>query len=99
MGNGKLTVVARIKAKPGQEARVRKELQELLVPTRAEDGCLNFDMHESLDRPGDFLFYENWTSRAHLDRHIQAPHIQNWFKLADSLLSEPVELSFWRRVA
>lgn len=99
MGNEKLTVVARIKARPGQEARVRQELQKLLAPTRVEDGCLNFDMHESLDHPGDFLFYENWTSRAHLDLHIQAPHIQSWFKLADSLLSEPVELTFWRHVA
>jgi quinol monooxygenase YgiN len=48
--------VARIKAKPGQEARVRSRLALLLGPTRAEKGCLNFDMHVSTENPGEFLF-------------------------------------------
>jgi len=94
-----LTVVARIKAKPGQEARVREELRKLLAPTRAEQGCLNFDMHVSTENPGEFLFYENWTTEELWRAHINAPHIQSWLKLSEALCSEPVAISLWKPVA
>lgn len=93
-----LTVVARIKAKPGQEARVREELRKLLAPTRAEQGCLNYDMHVSTENPGEFLFYENWTTEELWRAHINAPHIQSWLKLSDALCAEPVAISLWKPV-
>lgn len=46
MANQPVTVVVRLKARPGKEAQVRQELFNLLAPTRAEQGCINFDMHE-----------------------------------------------------
>ncbi len=33
-----LTVIAQIRAKPGQEARLRQQLRGLVAPTRAEAG-------------------------------------------------------------
>ncbi len=98
MTDKKLTVVARIKAKPGQEARVRNELALLLGPTRAEKGCLNFDMHVSNENPGEFLFYENWTTEELWRAHINAPHIQNWLKVSDALCAEPVAISLWHHL-
>ncbi|HZL13734.1 MAG TPA: putative quinol monooxygenase, partial [Verrucomicrobiae bacterium] len=44
---------------------------------RKEAGCINYDLHVAPDDPSKFLFYENWTSNAHLDAHGQTPHIQN----------------------
>jgi len=98
MADMRVTVVARIKAKPGMEARVRDELRKLLAPTRAEAGCLNFDMHASAESEGDFLFYENWTSKQHLEAHFQTPHIKNWLKLSEELCAEPVEVGLWKQV-
>jgi quinol monooxygenase YgiN len=45
--SNQVTVVVRLRAKPGMETRVRQELANLLAPTRQERGCINFDMHES----------------------------------------------------
>src|SRR3970040_1937481 len=98
MADTTLTVVARIKAKPGQEARVRQELTKLLAPTRAEQGCLNFDMHVSTENPGEFLFYENWTTEELWRAHINAPHIQSWLKLSEGLYAEPVAINLWKPV-
>ncbi|MGH9784506.1 MAG: putative quinol monooxygenase, partial [Terriglobia bacterium] len=69
-----------------------------LSPTRAEDGCINYDMHESMDSAGEFLFHENWTSRKALDRHLAAAHVQNLLRRADQLLAEPVEITLWKQV-
>jgi multiple sugar transport system substrate-binding protein len=94
----RVTVIARIKARPGKEAVVRAELQKLLAPTRVERGCINYDMHEAPGDPSMFLFYENWESEADLTAHLQSPHIQAWFKLSEDLLAEPVEITRLRRV-
>ena len=42
-----LTVVAQIKAKPGKESQVRQELLSLVAPSRQDDGCLNYDLHQA----------------------------------------------------
>ena len=98
MANKRVTVVVRLKAKAGKEAEVRQELFNLLAPTRAEQGCLNFDMHEALNDPALFLFHENWTSEDHLKRHFETPHIKRWIKLAETLLAEPLDLIKWHKV-
>ena len=98
MADQKVTVVARAKAKPGKEEQVKQELLKLLSPTRAEDGCINYDMHESIDHAGQFLFHENWESRKSLDRHLATAHVQNFLRQADQLLAEPVEITLWKQV-
>lgn len=55
-----LTVIAHMRAKPGQEQALRDALLALIAPTQAEDGYVNYDLHESVEEPGLFYFYENW---------------------------------------
>jgi quinol monooxygenase YgiN len=98
MANQPVTVVVRLKARPGKEAQVRQELFNLLAPTRAELGCINFDMHEDANDPALFLFHENWTSEERLKQHFDTPHIKRWIKLAEMLLAEPLDLTRWRKV-
>ncbi len=92
-----LTVVARIKAKPGMEEKVDEELVKLLAPTRREKGCLHYDMHRSLDDKSLFLFYESWASEEDLKKHLQSPHIRAWFQLSRELLAEPIEITRWKK--
>jgi quinol monooxygenase YgiN len=73
-----LTVIATFVAKPGREAEVRRELLKLVEPTRREDGCINYDLHQKQGDPATFVFYENWRDRAALDAHAQSPHICAW---------------------
>ena len=98
MASHQVTVVVRIKAKAGMEARVRQELLNLLAPTRAERGCINFDMHQAPNDASLFLFHENWVSEEDLKRHFETPHITRWIQEAKALLAEPMELTRWRKV-
>ncbi len=70
-----LTVIATIRARPGSEAPVREGLEGLLAPTRAEEGCLSYDLHVDPKDPGLFVFYETWESEPHLDAHLESAHI------------------------
>ncbi len=90
-----LTVIAHVRAKPGHDARVREILMGLVAPTRAEEGCIDYDLHVSNENPCEFVFYENWRTPAHLDTHAKSPHIQSARKLMEGLLDGPIHLTKW----
>ncbi len=70
-----LTIVANIHAKADKIELIRTELERLIEPTRAEEGCLQYDLHQDNENPAHFLFYENWTSRELWQKHMNAPHL------------------------
>lgn len=88
----KLSVIAKFTAKPGREKDVLLGLKEMIAPTRLEEGCINYDLHESRTVPGVFYFYENWTGKDVLDKHLVSAHIQNALKKIEGFLREPIEL-------
>jgi len=95
MTSRKITVVARIKAKPDMVNAVRKELLSLVPPTVQEPGCITYDLHQSADDKTLFMFYENWCSRDDLDAHMNKPHLQAALGKVEGLLAEPVDISLW----
>ena len=81
-----LTVIASLKAKPGQEAALFAELSSLIAPTRAETGCILYEMHRSHETPGWFIFNELWESRPLWDAHMAAPHLSAFSAKQDALV-------------
>jgi quinol monooxygenase YgiN len=96
--DGKVTVIANMRAKPGREQEVKEALLGLCGPTRAEKGCLNYDLHQSPNDPALFLFHENWASKGDLDAHSQSAHLQAWRKRATELLVEPAQVTRWSEI-
>lgn len=70
-----LTVVAKVISKEGQSKAVGEELYKLIAPTLKEEGCVNYDLHQSIEDENIFIFHENWTSEGHLDAHLATDHI------------------------
>ncbi len=93
-----LTVIALLKAKPGQESVLRELLTSFIAPTRLEAGCLNYDLHETIDAPGYFAFHENWRSQADLDAHMKTPHISVGLAKAMLLITEPPQVILCHRI-
>jgi quinol monooxygenase YgiN len=95
MADRTVTVFALLKAKPGMEETVKQELLALVGPTRTEEGCNNYDLHQSVDHEGQFRFYENWTSKELLERHLESAHVKRFIAKAEKLLAEPPEITLW----
>ena len=83
-----LTIVAIIRAKDGCREAVAAQLHTLLAPSRRDPGCLNYDLHISLETPGLFLFYENWATRADWEAHMATPHLVAWKAQAADLVAD-----------
>ncbi|WDR05299.1 antibiotic biosynthesis monooxygenase [Devosia rhodophyticola] len=43
--------------------------------TRAEPGCIHYDLCASVTDPERVVFVERWNSRAALDAHLASPHM------------------------
>ena len=93
-----LIVIARIVAIPGREEAVRDALLALVEPTRAEAGCITYDLHCDRSDPALFYFYEAWESEAHLDAHLASEHLARFGAMADELVAEPVAIHRMDRV-
>jgi len=92
-----VTLVVAIKARPGQEAALEKELRALVAPSRAERGCIAYDLHASSDQPGLFLLREIWASLKHHGKHWETPHMKAWGARKGALMASR-EASFWRQI-
>ncbi|HEY3932893.1 MAG TPA: putative quinol monooxygenase [Verrucomicrobiae bacterium] len=98
MNTKPLTLTVTFQARPGKEAELLDVLTGLLAPTRAEAGCINYDLHIAADDPSKFLFYENWASKAHHEAHDKTPHIQNLRARINEISLPPVK-TFWEKIA
>lgn len=83
----KLTVVADIHAHPDRIDRVKAELEKLIPPTRAENGCLQYDLHRDNEDPAHFMFYENWESRELWQVHLKSPHLVAYRKATEGAIA------------
>ena len=94
-----IRVVARLTARPDRVDETLEALTALIAPTRAEDGCILYELSHNNDDPTDFTFVEEWTTDAALDAHLESDHIRKLQSQADDLLSAPPDVRRYTLVA
>lgn len=82
-----IVITAVLKAYPEKEEELRQALDEVISPSRQEEGCLTYVLHESIDAPGTFVFYEKYRDETALDAHIHSAHYQAYRKRVETLLA------------
>jgi quinol monooxygenase YgiN len=93
-----LRVVAHARAREGKGAELREVFEGLVDPTRAEDGCIGYELLSSLDDELAFTFVEEWRDRAALDAHLQSPHVRAANGRLPGLLDGEVDLRMCRLI-
>lgn len=83
----KITIVANIHANPDQAELVKSELEKLIPTTRAENGCVQYDLHQDNSDPAHFLFFEVWESRELWQVHMEAPHLAEYLKATEGAVA------------
>ena len=84
----KLIIVARILAKEEKRELVKSELLKLIDTTRAEEGCINYDLHQDQTNPNLFLFFENWETRELWEKHMSNQHLADYLKATEGAVEE-----------
>lgn len=67
-------VVATWVAKPGEEDAVAGAITELIEPSRAEPGNLQYQAHRDPENPAHFTIYEQYADRDAFEAHLASEH-------------------------
>ncbi len=84
-------VVAILKAQAGKSAALLSAISEVLLgATRAEEGCIQYALHQDMEDENTFVFYEIWQSAAHLEKHSQSAHMQEFKERSEGMIASGV---------
>ena len=76
--------------KGNQRENFLSDTKELISETRKEDGCLAYNLYESLEERNTFIMVEIWKDQFAIDTHNQNPLLQSFVsKIADYSLKAP----------
>ena len=84
----KLSLIANIKANTDKIELVKAELLKLIDVTRAEEGCINYDLHQDNENQAHFLFYENWASRDLWLAHMESQHLKDYLAATEGAVAD-----------
>ena len=71
-----MTITKRVTfiAKEGDEAKMKELLTAMVEPSKAEDGCILYDIYQYENNPRKFMAVETWRDEAALDGHKASTH-------------------------
>ena len=99
MSNLTIRVVARIVALPEKVEQVKAILTGLIEPTKAEAGCIQYELLHNQADATDFTFVEEWGSAAELDAHLGNTHIQSAIEQLDGLLGVAPDIRRYEKIS
>ena len=99
MDQNNVVVFAGFKAAENKSAVLKRELMSLVLPTRDEEGCITYQLHQEGGDPVSYMFYEVWRSMEDLERHLATPALVRLLGLVSELCSEPPMVKVTEKLA
>jgi quinol monooxygenase YgiN len=81
-------VIAEIRINPGTIDKALSAARACIAETVKENGCISYDLHQSVSDPLRLVFVERWTSRDALSRHLETPHLKAWRAVGAEIVAE-----------
>lgn len=93
-----VTVVAELTAIQAKEEALGSALRALLEPTHKEEGSIMYDLYRSTDQSGLYIIFAKWASQEALDKHLASPHIAEFRKVSEDLMSKPAKIVTYKKI-
>lgn len=93
-----INLVARLKVRDGSEEAVISAAMAIVGPSREEEGCVSYDVHQSIEDPTVFCWYETWTDKASLDAHFGYDYVKEFFEVVTAHAAEPPVITVVNRL-
>ena len=88
------TVVSILEAKKGKENALAAALGAVVEPSQAEEACIEYRLHRSIENTAQFILYENWASKEKHQEQFTKPYITALAEKIGGLLSKPYQTFF-----
>ncbi len=94
-----MIVIAKLKAKSGEESKMEEALRGMVSKVEAEEGTLLYSLHRSQKDPAQFLFYEKYRDAGALKAHSETPYFKALFGLLQPLLDGAPQIEMYDELA
>jgi quinol monooxygenase YgiN len=71
-------IMITLRALPGRGDELVRVSRATVEPSRAEPGCLFFDLLRAEGSPDEIVFYESYRSQADFEAHLATAHVRAW---------------------
>jgi quinol monooxygenase YgiN len=88
-----LFVFARFHARPGQEDAVAAVLLDVVVPSRAEPGCLSIHAFRSTRDARLFYIHSRWKDEEAFENHAALPHTVRFIDRVEPLIDHHLDVT------
>jgi quinol monooxygenase YgiN len=88
-----LYIFGRFHASMGNEAAVADAINDVLVPTRQESGCLSIHAFRSIRDPRLFYIHSRWTGEEVFETHATLPHTVRFLERVKPLIDHPLDVT------
>ena len=85
-------VIATLTVKSEMKAELFAAAKDCIAATRAEKGCISYDLFESTTDPDKLVFVEQWESAEHLPQHSKSDHMRAFGRVAVKCFAAPVQI-------
>jgi quinol monooxygenase YgiN len=90
-----IVVDAQVTPVPDRYREFVEEVQKILPVVCSEAGCSRYALSAEISSPMTVHFLEEWESQRHLDEHLAAPHMQEFFARTASWHAAPTVLRIY----
>jgi quinol monooxygenase YgiN len=99
MSDEKIVLVARLKVKNDKVEEAKKAALAIVADSRSETGCLNYDIHQSIEDETVFVWHETWANKTALDEHFQKPYFAEFFAIVGEIAAEPPQITLTKMIS
>ncbi|WP_187394947.1 putative quinol monooxygenase [Pigmentiphaga aceris] len=93
-----VTNLAIARAKSGCSDELGELLMTLVTASRAEAGCVAYEVHRANDDGDMWMLYETWESPAHVNKHFQSAHMRDFALASKPLVEGAPDLHSFTRI-
>jgi quinol monooxygenase YgiN len=94
-----MIVVAKLKAKSGEEAKMEEALRDMVLKVAQEEGTFAYTLHRSQKDPAQFMFYEKYRDGQALKDHSATPYFKELFATLGPLIDGAPQIEMYDEIA
>lgn len=98
MNDEEIVLIARLKVKADKVEDARQAALAIVEASRAEGGCLNYDIHQSIEDETVFFWHETWKNKAAIDEHFATPFFGEFFKTVEQVAAESPQINLTKKI-
>ena len=98
MNNEKIVLVARLKVKENAVEDAKKAALAIVADSRAEEGNINYDIHQAIDDPTVFVWHETWADKAAIDEHFETTFFKDFFAKVQEFAAEEPQITLTKMI-